>query len=394
MEVFWTIFLFVFGACVGSFLNVAIYRLPRGESIVFPGSHCPRCGRAIRWFDNIPLLSWLALGGNCRFCKEPISPRYILIEFATAVMVAGLYVCYYVLRIREGAGRFEDTWPMFLAHAALLCGLLVCTAVDIEKWIVPLEVCWFVTLAGLVSSAASPQAWMPKVSPAMGAASVGAGVGLVLGLLLLRYGLLQQSFIDAADKPVAVEDSAKGKKKPKPPAVAFTRENGVSPRKEILRELLFLAPAVALAIIAWLLVTHVACVGEPWRRWTDPSGGGLARHVNGFLSALLGYLVGGAWIWGVRILGTLGFNKEAMGLGDAHILGAVGAATGWFVPTVVFFVAPLFGILWAMYLWLRRGQRELPYGPWLAAATLTVLLFYDSIVAFLKPYGSVLYVSP
>ena len=65
-EAVWIIFLFALGACVGSFLNVVIYRLPRGESLVFPGSHCPACGEAIKWYDNVPLVSWLVLRGRCR----------------------------------------------------------------------------------------------------------------------------------------------------------------------------------------------------------------------------------------------------------------------------------------------------------------------------------------
>ena len=100
---------------------------------------------------------------------------------------------------------------------------------------------------------------------------------------------------------------------------------------------------------------------------------------------LFGYLVGGLWIWSMRILGTLGFGKEAMGMGDVHILAAVGAVAGWITPSLAFFLAPMFGLLWAVSLWLGRGQRELPYGPWLALASLVVLLFYDGIVGYLAP---------
>ena len=106
MDICWLVFFLAIGACVGSFLNVVIYRLPRGESIVFPASHCPSCGRAIKWYDNIPLVSWLALRARCRFCKAQISPRYILVEAATAILVGGLYAWYYLLNARQGAGDF------------------------------------------------------------------------------------------------------------------------------------------------------------------------------------------------------------------------------------------------------------------------------------------------
>ena len=79
----------VFGALLGSFLNVCVYRLPRNESIVTPRSRCPRCGRGIAWYDNVPLLSWLALRARCRHCAAPISVQYPLVELAVALIWAG-----------------------------------------------------------------------------------------------------------------------------------------------------------------------------------------------------------------------------------------------------------------------------------------------------------------
>ncbi len=76
-----TVWLAFFGAAIGSFLNVVIYRLPLGKSLVSPPSHCPKCSHRIRWFDNVPVFGWLMLGGKCRDCKEPISVRYPLVEF-------------------------------------------------------------------------------------------------------------------------------------------------------------------------------------------------------------------------------------------------------------------------------------------------------------------------
>src|ERR1700722_1881114 len=87
------VFLFLFGSCVGSFLNVVIWRLPRDESLVFPGSHCPSCNTPLQWYDNIPILGWIALRGRCRYCNVLISIRYPIVEALTA----GLFVLYYVL---------------------------------------------------------------------------------------------------------------------------------------------------------------------------------------------------------------------------------------------------------------------------------------------------------
>jgi len=410
MDVFWTIFLFALGACMGSFLNVVIYRLPRGQSIVFPGSRCPHCGRAIAWHDNIPIVSWLVLHGRCRHCRAPISPRYLGVEIGAGVLLAGLYVLYYPLRVRTepaALAPLAETWPTYAAHAALLCGLLACSLVDIEQWIVPLEVCWFVALAGVAAATAAPGPWMQPAGLGIGAAALAAPLGLLVSLLLLHYGVLPRSFLDARDTPAPAvparppknaggsKRAAKSRRKSgaasRPTAVAVTKAHGVDPRREMVWEVLFLLPAVALAVAAWVLVTHAPAVRAAWRAVNDPAQvGALARHVGGLQAAVLGYLVGGAWVWGMRILGTLGFGKEAMGMGDVHILAAVGAVTGVFVPSVAFFLAPVFALLWALYLYAGRGQRELPYGPWLAVASAAVMILYDPIWVLLEPYRRLL----
>src|SRR5258708_9180840 len=82
---------FALGAVVGSFLNVVIHRSPREESIVFPSSHCPHCTAPIRWYDNVPLLSWLVLRGRCRACRGPIAVRYPLVELANGLFYLALY---------------------------------------------------------------------------------------------------------------------------------------------------------------------------------------------------------------------------------------------------------------------------------------------------------------
>jgi leader peptidase (prepilin peptidase) / N-methyltransferase len=91
MDPFLATAFFLFGLAFGSFLNVVIHRVPRGESIVFPSSACPRCHQQIRPYDNIPVLSWFMLGGRCRHCREPISSRYATVELILATLFLGSY---------------------------------------------------------------------------------------------------------------------------------------------------------------------------------------------------------------------------------------------------------------------------------------------------------------
>ncbi|MGA2202008.1 MAG: prepilin peptidase [Terriglobales bacterium] len=91
MEPFFAVAIFAFGLCWGSFLNVCIYRLPRGKSVVTPRSACPHCGDPIPLYHNVPVLSWLILRGKCRSCKQPISPRYLVIELLTGLLFLGCY---------------------------------------------------------------------------------------------------------------------------------------------------------------------------------------------------------------------------------------------------------------------------------------------------------------
>ena len=85
------IVIFIFGTMIGSFLNVVIYRIPKGESIVFPSSKCQSCQTPLKWYHNIPIFSWLFLGGKCAFCKEPIAKQYPMVEFITGIIFTALY---------------------------------------------------------------------------------------------------------------------------------------------------------------------------------------------------------------------------------------------------------------------------------------------------------------
>jgi leader peptidase (prepilin peptidase)/N-methyltransferase len=123
----------VLGLAVGSFLNVVIYRVPRGESIVSPRSSCPSCGTPLKEFDNIPVISWLLLRGRCRQCQAPISVRYPVVELSCAALFAGT------------AARFGYKWdvPAFLV---LFAGLLALSCIDVEQMILPKKIVYPLTV--------------------------------------------------------------------------------------------------------------------------------------------------------------------------------------------------------------------------------------------------------
>lgn len=118
------VYVFLFGLCIGSFLNVCIYRLPHGRSIVRPGSACGHCGTPIRWFDNIPVISYIVLRGRCRTCGTAFSIRYLLIELLTGC-------CAWVVWQRFG-------WhPQSLVYFVFIAALLTITFIDIDHRIIP-----------------------------------------------------------------------------------------------------------------------------------------------------------------------------------------------------------------------------------------------------------------
>ena len=125
-------FIFAFGTCIGSFLNVCIYRLPLSQSVINPPSHCPSCKSPIKWYDNIPLLSYIILKGRCRKCKVRISFRYFLVELITGLA----FVLFF---------RLYGPVSLTLIYLTLVCGLIIATFIDFEHQIIPDEI----TLGGL-----------------------------------------------------------------------------------------------------------------------------------------------------------------------------------------------------------------------------------------------------
>lgn len=140
----------VLGACVGSFVNVVAWRLPRQESVVLPGSHCPRCGTALRWHENIPLVSWLLQRARCNHCHTPISARYPLVE----ILAAGLWVAV-LLAAPSGLGVAPPAWLLWLAGWLLMSWLMPLVLIDLDRLWLPESLCRWGVVLGLTVTAAA-----------------------------------------------------------------------------------------------------------------------------------------------------------------------------------------------------------------------------------------------
>ncbi len=133
------IWIFIFGSCLGSFLNVCIHRFPQEKSIITPGSFCPKCKTPVKWHDNIPLISYLLLGGRCRSCQKRISFRYPLVELISGAFFLALY-------LKLGFGL------ELLKYMFLFALLLVVSFIDIDYHAIPVHLCFLGIIIGLLFS--------------------------------------------------------------------------------------------------------------------------------------------------------------------------------------------------------------------------------------------------
>jgi leader peptidase (prepilin peptidase)/N-methyltransferase len=373
-EWFWLVFVFAIGGCVGSFLNVVIYRLPRDKSVMTPPSACPACGRPIRFYDNIPLVSWVVLRAKCRYCRARISVRYFVIELLTAFVFLGFFILFFHSERRAGVPPFlEGGWLIYLVSIVLSACLIAASAIDLELWVIPISVCWFATAIGLILSTLGvyiiepnviqQYVLLPSASPRAGSLAAGAAIGLAISWALLITGVFKRSY-ESQDAEAAGENEQND------------QEKQYNHRLEICKEIVFLLPVVICSGLAHWAVKDVGPVRDWWVDFSQQPA------IAGLLGSLWGYFVGCGIVWAARILGTLGLGREAMGLGDVHLMGAAGAVIGPVLVVVAFFVAPFFGLAWAGFQMFFKKTRQIPYGPFLSLGMFAVMIAHDAILGY------------
>ncbi|MEM7232114.1 MAG: prepilin peptidase [Planctomycetota bacterium] len=359
------VFAGLFGVTVGSFLNVCIYRLPRpGLRVGRPvRSFCPTCGEQIEGRDNIPLFSWLALGGRCRSCRTPISVRYFVVESITAAL-------FVIVAFQFVPGVLEGTMPMaaWALYSVAVAGLVVATFVDIDLRQIPDEI----SIGGMVIVPIAMLAF-PQLHARIADGTLSAWLGS-------SHGAIQNA---GSFWPDAVRTGAGFWAI----VVGFAAVCGVLGalvyrryRARYLSELpnrpkdLVLSGVLSASTAGWL----VAVTADPQVLFT-PRGYSLA-------ATLFGMLVGSSLVFGVGVIGSKVFRKPAMGFGDVKLMGFLGGLVGFKAVVIGFFLACLLGSVYGIGRLAVMKDRYLPFGPFLAAGCLFVTLFPEPVDSVIRWY--------
>jgi leader peptidase (prepilin peptidase)/N-methyltransferase len=333
---FWSLVFFVFGCNIGSFLNVCIHRMPLGQSIASPPSHCPHCKYSIPWFLNIPLVTWLYLGGKCKNCGAPISVRYFLVEFLTGVV---FLACWNVF------GR--QSAVLALIYCLFLAGLIVATFIDFEHFIIPDEI----TIGGMVVGfVISILFWrLHEQNTMVGSAresllGIGVGAGLIYAIVRLGKLLFGRQRIE-------IPESVK---------IVFSETGVYLGDKEIPYEELFYRRSDVITLQARTVELADRCYRDVQVQLTPQT---LRIGEDEFDPEQVPHMEADSK--------EVVLPREAMGFGDVKFMGAIGAFLGWHSVVFSLMVSSVIGSVVGLALILfrkREWSQRLPYGPYIALA--------------------------
>ena len=333
---FWSAVVFWLGCMVGSFLNVCIHRMPIGQSIISPPSHCPNCKYSIPFYLNVPLVTWLTLRGKCANCREPISIRYFLVELLTGLMFLACWLLY---------GR--DSAGVALVLCLVMAGLITATFIDLAHFIIPDEVTIGGAVAGFLCSFAVPalHGTMSRFE-SLKASFIGIVVGGVIVEAVRQLGKL------AFGKMKVALDG--------PTKIFFGETGVVLPDKEMPYEDIFYRKSDTIRFHATRLELADRCylntdvALNPLKLKIGPDE--FPPEQNLYMEVTTNQLV---------------LPREAMGFGDVKFMAAIGAFLGWQATVFSLVVSSFLGaILGGVLIVLKRHERSnpIPFGPYIAAA--------------------------
>lgn len=323
--------IFILGACIGSFLNVCIVRMPDELSVVAPRSHCMTCKKMIAWYDNIPLLSYFLLGAKCRHCGARFSMRYFFVELLTALIFVGLYL-------------YFGLTQQFAAYTVMASCFIVATFVDFGHRIIPDEISVGGMFIGLALSAFMVDLHILNTQELMvGRVLMRIIVGICLGIHLIEF---------------------------------------LWHRRELDRE-----DVVLLVVIVGMIVGEWG-IDFVLKNPLAGSELGIIAHLKSLDAALIGALLGGGVIYAMGLLGDFIFRKESMGGGDVKLMALIGAFLGWKLAVLTFFVAPFFGAVYGIVEKIRTKDSAIAYGPFIIIGAIVSIFYGDIIIAWvLGQYG-------
>ena len=348
---FWAAVFFAVGCCVGSFLNVCIHRLPLGQSVVSPPSHCPHCRYSIPAWLNLPLVTWLMLRGRCRNCGAPISPRYFIVELMTGVAFLGCWLRFGSLNV-----------GMALAYCVLLAGLIAASFIDLAHYIIPDEITKGGIVVGVLASF-----FVPGLHGQTGAATglvlglVGAGAGAGIIYATVRFGKLLF-----------------GRQRiPLPPDahLVFTETGVHLPEGVLPFEEIFYRSSDTITVDARRVELIDRCYADVVVRLSPQK---LRIAEDEFDPATIPHME----VWAERLV----LPREAMGLGDVKFMSAIGAFVGWQGAVFSLFASAVLGSVGGIVTLLARrgkGPREIAYGPYIALAAVVWVFMGAEVMQFL-----------
>jgi len=354
-----TVFAFLLGACIGSFLNVAIYRMPLGLSVNKPRrSFCPHCNYMIPWYRNLPLVSWLMLRGKCANCSAPIAFRYFGVEFLTACLFLAVWL--------------TQPWELALPLWILLGLLIVATFIDFDYFIIPDEITIGGTVIGLVCAFVFPglmdvdSRWYALLFSACGAA-LGFGVLWAISFFgKVAFGRKKMAF----DPPQQFEWKREGDH-----AVVTLGEESMPWDELFTNEKDVLTLECVELEMGELKVTELT-VRSRYEQITVQEKEYDLNAVERFSARIR----------------AMQFKRDAMGFGDVKFIACIGAFLGWQAVLLTIIVASITGAaigLAALITGQRDRSSKIPFGPYLALGALVWIFAGPQLVAwyfnFLRP---------
>lgn len=371
----------IVGSLVGSFANVVIWRLPRGASIVFPGSHCPKCERRLGPLDLIPIVSWLVLRGRCRTCGQPISARYPLVELLFALLFALVVLRWPGLEYAGGT----------LVLLVVLSMLTMAALIDVDDYVLPdsltLPALPLVVLAAYLARGAD---MLPGPTDAFAGILVGAGVLVLINrigaLVLRRFADTEERLwpISLDQVNIAALAGVIGDVWVGLAAGLLSVILNLITRKTIrLPEQLVYAlwiAALALTFASFMIPTYDALGGSVMAAGFWALAGAVYWWIHDLVKGEAKPLVTPP---GAAPAEPGDDEPVAMGFGDVKLAAVIGGFLGWENLLVALFLAVSVGAVGGLLgRMLFGGKRAIPFGPYLLAGGLLALFFGNAIVTW------------